>query len=308
MQRYPRPPKPRDFDKEMAPLRDKLYKKMEAGLLPVKIDRSPWRKYKGVFREAQSGKCGYCDSWVSPAVTYGDVEHYRPKSRITTLERARNRSGNDNVRVDKHGRRLRAVSKEQGYWKLAFAWENYLFACQRCNQEFKRTLFPLKDEKRRKVPPSTIKGEKPLLLHPYEGRGPNLDPAKHLLFRPDGTVIPRRRAGFPGAAQSPWGYTTIDVCGLNRPDLVSVRREKTGKAWQLLNELQQAQGYEVRIVLRNFLKLGDERFPYSGAVQAVFEQNCNLTWPELEELLESEESSSATGRPSPARDRFSFAA
>ena len=43
-------------------------------------------------------------------VAYGDVEHFRPKSK---------------------------------YWWLAYCYENYLYSCQMCNQRYKKAEFPI---------------------------------------------------------------------------------------------------------------------------------------------------------------------
>ena len=53
-------------------------------------------------------KCAYCEASTT-AVSYGDVEHFRPKSK---------------------------------WWWLTCCWENYLLSCQRCNQEAKNDEFP----------------------------------------------------------------------------------------------------------------------------------------------------------------------
>ncbi len=59
------------------------------------------------------GKCAYCESHVSH-VSYGHIEHYKPKSV---------------------------------YPELCFEWHNLLLGCARCNgAEFKSDKFPLADE------------------------------------------------------------------------------------------------------------------------------------------------------------------
>lgn len=54
-------------------------------------------------------KCGFCDSSMLH-VSFGDIEHFRPKSI---------------------------------YWWLASNWNNLLFACERCNRAGKKDHFPL---------------------------------------------------------------------------------------------------------------------------------------------------------------------
>lgn len=69
-----------------------------------------WDKAKDQLLKESAGKCAYCESPTS-VVAYGDVEHFRPKSK---------------------------------YWWLAYCYENYLPACTLCNQRFKRDEFALK--------------------------------------------------------------------------------------------------------------------------------------------------------------------
>jgi hypothetical protein len=68
-----------------------------------------WTKAKPQLLKESNGKCAYCESPTS-VVVYGDVEHFRPKSK---------------------------------YWWLAYCYENYLPSCTVCNQRFKRDEFPL---------------------------------------------------------------------------------------------------------------------------------------------------------------------
>ncbi|MDG3007632.1 hypothetical protein [Paludisphaera mucosa] len=68
-----------------------------------------WKVVKDQLRAESAGKCAYCEA-STDVVAYGDVEHFRPKSR---------------------------------YWWLAYCYENYVFACQICNQAYKSDQFPV---------------------------------------------------------------------------------------------------------------------------------------------------------------------
>lgn len=70
---------------------------------------SAWKPAKGALKKDTGGKCAYCEA-STDVVAHGDVEHFRPKSI---------------------------------YWWLAFAFDNYLFSCQICNQTFKGDKFPI---------------------------------------------------------------------------------------------------------------------------------------------------------------------
>jgi hypothetical protein len=91
-----------------------LLKKKLAGELDSAMsgiwDSSIWKAAKGQLLEESAGKCAYCESPTS-VVAFGDVEHFRPKSR---------------------------------YWWLGYCLENYLPACIICNQKFKQDHFELK--------------------------------------------------------------------------------------------------------------------------------------------------------------------
>ncbi|UQN10200.1 hypothetical protein [Deinococcus sp. QL22] len=70
---------------------------------------SQWKGAKAQLRTETYGKCAYCDA-PAASVAHCDVEHYRPKSV---------------------------------YWWLALCYDNYLYACQICNQVYKGDRFPI---------------------------------------------------------------------------------------------------------------------------------------------------------------------
>lgn len=75
---------------------------------PVKPDiESKWSVTKDQLLLETHNKCAYCESDIT-TVSYGDVEHYRPKSI---------------------------------YWWLAYVYDNYLASCAICNQRFKGAKF-----------------------------------------------------------------------------------------------------------------------------------------------------------------------
>ena len=74
---------------------------------------SCWKSAKEQLFAETGGKCAYCEDSIL-AGAYGDVEHYRPKSI---------------------------------YWWLAYCYDNYLAACEICNQRFKRDNFPIQNER-----------------------------------------------------------------------------------------------------------------------------------------------------------------
>jgi len=74
-----------------------------------------WKAGKDQLKIETGGKCAYCEA-PTGVVYWGDVEHYRPKSK---------------------------------YWWLAYSYDNYLFTCVICNSKFKSNRFPIKNSKLR---------------------------------------------------------------------------------------------------------------------------------------------------------------
>lgn len=75
----------------------------------IEFDTTFWKLSKAQLKKESFGKCAYCEA-NTEVVAHGDVEHYRPKSI---------------------------------YWWLAYTYDNYLYACQICNQIYKSDNFPI---------------------------------------------------------------------------------------------------------------------------------------------------------------------
>jgi uncharacterized protein (TIGR02646 family) len=144
-------------------------------------------------------KCAYCEAALTSSP--GDVENFRPKSLV----------------ADPDGNR-------EGYWWLAYVWENLLLACGRCNRLHKLNKFPI--EGPRAEPFATgdaLRAELPLLIDPTDE-----DPSEYLSFEPKGKVMvaPALQA-LPDPAEAARkvrrAQTTIELLGLNREAIVSDR-------------------------------------------------------------------------------------
>lgn len=77
------------------------------GASEKKWNSSFWKEAKTQLLIETNQKCAYCETPTS-VVDYGDVEHFRPKSK---------------------------------YWWLAYCYDNYLASCALCNQRFKSDEF-----------------------------------------------------------------------------------------------------------------------------------------------------------------------
>jgi uncharacterized protein (TIGR02646 family) len=113
-------------------------------------------------------KCCYCESRLQDE-RWEHVEHFRPKAEV---------------------QREQGGQQADGYWWLAWTWNNLLFACQRCNHA-KGTFFPLLEGstnlQAEQQPPG---GEQPALIDPADEG----DPREHIQFRRFGEHwIPRPR-------------------------------------------------------------------------------------------------------------------
>ncbi|MDQ2731738.1 MAG: hypothetical protein M3Y56_08780 [Armatimonadota bacterium] len=138
--------------------------------------------------EAQYNKCCFCEVKLRPG---NDIEHFRPKGAY--------RQG------------AKVPLNKFGYYWLAYDWNNLLLACKTCNQQYKRSFFPLANPARRaKSHHDDIAEEEPLLIHPAEQ-----DPELFIGFRD--------YVAYAIAGNLP-GKTTIDVLGLNEESLNEARR------------------------------------------------------------------------------------
>jgi uncharacterized protein (TIGR02646 family) len=167
-------------------------------------------------------KCAYCE-WYYAASHSINVEHYRPKSRVAKVD---------------------CAAVHRGYHWRAVDWENLLAACIDCNSfryhdeqadskagSGKGDRFPLRDPSKRATCAADEPLEDPLLLDPTRH-----DPADHLEFTWRGIIRPKDVDGAP----SPYGSTSIDIYGLQRTDLVPLRRDHAIRVLGRLRTLRRA--------------------------------------------------------------------
>lgn len=144
------------------------------------------RSVKDALLRAQYGKCCYCESEVR-SISYGDVEHYRPKGAVKQAE------------------------NHPGYYWLAYDWNNLLFSCEVCNRSHKGTSFPLKNPNARaRSHHDNIDDEQPLFVNPGVE-----DPRRHIRFQGE-SPVPRTKVG----------RETIKGIKLRREDLEERRRNR----------------------------------------------------------------------------------
>jgi hypothetical protein len=172
-----------------------------------KISESLYKKMRQVFLDAFEGKCAYCEAKITLDQHGGDVEHFRPKGRVT---------GNDGrtIMIRARGGGLKP---HPGYPWLAYDWRNLLPACRACNQpgktRAKKTVgkwdrFPV--GRFRASAPGEEQRERHLLIHPIFD-----DPERHLVLDPITGIMGWRTKR---------GEACVDLLDLNREGLPETRR------------------------------------------------------------------------------------
>ncbi|MCP4661944.1 MAG: hypothetical protein GY856_41605, partial [bacterium] len=203
----------------------------------------------------------------------GAVDHFRPKSAVSELEDDPATWGREKPHLTNvEGRRPRPLS-DRGYWWLAYEWSNFLFACERCNTAWKRSLFPVADRSRRALPPRPDTDEAPLLLDPYG----DAHPADHFRFGDQGSVEPKDG--------SPMGFETIRTLGLDRESLREFRKEKARRANWLVRSLREAEAEAVDEILDDILEMGHADYAHAGMVRIILKQEVDIDWSELDNAL-----------------------
>jgi predicted nucleic-acid-binding Zn-ribbon protein len=270
---------------------EKFQEKADAELLKVEvqIEKRPdtlqfnskfWGTYKSYFMKAQFSKCGYCEMYNS---CYADVEHYRPKSVIEDIQSP----GAELPNLHNVKNRKFKKSSQYGYWWLAYDWNNYLVSCELCNRPWKKSLFPLAEERPLNtepgseyphVSPSREDIETPLLLNPYD----DIHISSHLDFTAAGLIKPYNF--------SEKGKQTILTCGLDRLMLVQKRGRKAQRAMRYIEKFAQAdQGSQRELeIAEDLLDLGNEEDDFAGMVRILFVRNADgLTWDDFVSYVES---------------------
>ncbi len=134
----------------------------------------------------QNGRCCYCERYRDK-MRESDIEHFRPKTEVEEKN-----------------------PSKPGYWWLAYEWENLFFACRLCNQEFKKTQFPIQGT-RAISSADNLDVEEPYLIDAAKENPEDFidyDFTHPLSVNPNGKAPNRER-----------GNKTIEVCGLDRQDL-----------------------------------------------------------------------------------------
>jgi len=140
------PPNDTKMDRKKEQELWKIKTEIDQGATSVSFkNRNLWteKPVKQFLHKSQHGKCCYCEAeqWIINS----DVEHFRPKGKVDESE------------------------NHLGYWWLAYEWDNLLIACGTCNRSYKKSKFPLLNEKDRAYNKTDkLDQEKPYLINPLK--------------------------------------------------------------------------------------------------------------------------------------------
>jgi hypothetical protein len=270
MMRFDRPAQPANFETKVKKAKKDVQEIVDRGDNPKSEEfAGVWKDFKGPFSAAQYHKCGYCELEVI-AGQNGDVEHYAPKAQVSLI----NQRGNETDHLANISGRTQTILSEKGYWWLAYHWDNYLLACEVCNQKWKMNIYPCEDPCT--WPPTEASPNQPLLLNPF---GPD-DPIDHLRFDRVGGISPKNN--------SVKGQTTIAVCGLDRLALTFRRSQYAQRifveAQDLVKALNSGNLAEAKKIAERLVDSGDIKKERCGMVRSITTDETHCSWAEIEAL------------------------
>lgn len=267
MIRYTRPPKSAGFDEKVKSAKEALSSVAPGEhSLPEESFPAHWGDYKFEFRKAQSGKCGYCETQLSEV---GAVDHFRPKGAVWALQDDPETWGKELEDLTNVRGRDPTVLSGRGYFWLAYDWDNYVFACDRCNSGWKRSFFPVA-ETPRTLPPSPDHPETPLLLNPYDSEAP----WRHFDYDDLGNIV-------SASPDDDFGYETIRTCGLDRSSLAGFRRRLVPVLIHNVSRYLRGSPTAKRDAWCNLRLHGTEESAYAGMVRRWVEKAVGCPWEEF---------------------------
>lgn len=177
----------------------------------IEKNEKHWRSntFRDWLIDQFKGKCWYSEAKES--VSSYHVDHFRPKGRVTNLD----------------------GSSSEGYWWLAFEWNNYRISGQLLNVK-KKDLFPLNyGHPAQPFDTPSFMIEAPVLLDPRKQ-----NEASMISFDESGEATSAKNIDDDDKLRV---NHTIDILGLNRePRLVKNRAEKWNKCFFAILEYNNA--------------------------------------------------------------------
>jgi uncharacterized protein (TIGR02646 family) len=188
--------------------------------------REIWRATMPTLDTLFYGKCAFCETSAEGRTMRFDVEHFRPK---------------------REARGFDSLTEADGYWWLAYEWTNLYHSCMVCIKN-RETIFPIAGPRAKAgATGAKLLKERALLLDPCAD-DPLHHPERHLDFQANGHVVgvPDPDAAHYGGRGR--GEATIEVFGLNRPDLVKRRAAAANEALRLVRALGASSSQESMLI------------------------------------------------------------
>lgn len=220
--------------------------------LKKKSRQQVWRDLAKPLSILRNGKCWYSES--KNPTSDKDVDHFRPKNRVAE------------------------DPDHEGYWWLAFQWNNYRYSCQWCNQRRvdnangtkggKLDHFPVVGSFRARLETDNWKQEEVELLDPIDP-----DDWKLLTFLPNGQPTPTKNKG---TREHDRAATSILVYHLHCRELVVERKTLASTIRKLIENMEMLRSkitdLQIREVYKNqqreLLRAIDDDSEYSAAALA----------------------------------------
>jgi uncharacterized protein (TIGR02646 family) len=186
----------KDLSKVPTKLTDKKTD-FENAITSKKYQKESYKVVQKNLIDLYNDKCAYCETSLKN--NFRAVEHYRPK--------------NSNVKI------FRKCDTTHGYYWLALSWSNLVLSCSYCNS-YKGCCFDIKNTAKRvgfnnetfetihAITKQYNKDEEPLLIHPEIDK-----PEAFIAFDINGKI----------KKNNPRISYTVDICKLNRDDLIELR-------------------------------------------------------------------------------------
>ena len=182
---------------------EKLCLQFENGEREFEFDNRIYghKDVKDALKKAQLDKCAFCETKLPRSS--GDVEHFRPKGGYKQQ---------DSDKLQKNG-----------YYWLAYNWDNLFFSCEYCNRIFKRNLFPLENpHERANSHNHDLDKEIPLLINPAVEK------------KIENYIVFEEEIAVP-VNDNLQGRQTIICFGLNDDELIEDRRSVLKQIKLILN-------------------------------------------------------------------------
>lgn len=168
----------------------------EGGTKPASKDFTNYwyPKSREILWLHQDKKCCYCER-IRELKRESDLEHFRPKAKVAE------------------------EPKHFGYWWLAYTFNNYLYSCKICNEDYKKNKFPLVSPQTRSFTESDdLVNENPYLINPYDE-----NPEEILGYYWDDINSKYVKIVSRIGDMDRRGEKTAEIAGLNRESLMEER-------------------------------------------------------------------------------------